>query len=96
MAAVYAGVDGAWLDRCREDLAASKGLPLERTCIAMDAVERIGLTQLGQLAVDWPQIVGPQAWSLLQSGFKLELEGASNPHLYSSSFQNELRRHLLA
>lgn len=95
MPALYAGVDGAWLERCREDLAANKGLPLERTCIAMDADEHAGLRQLGQLAVDWPSIVGPPAWALLQSGFKLELEGASSPDLYSSSFQTELRRHLI-
>ena len=41
-------------------------------------------------------MVGPHCWALLQSGLKLELEGASNPAAYSNAFRNDLIRHLFA
>jgi len=58
----------------------------------MEPAEREGLIQLLQVPLDWPAIVGPSALALLQSGTKLELEGASNPAIYSQSFVEGLRR----
>jgi hypothetical protein len=39
--------------------------------------------------------IGPRSASLLQSGMKLELEGASNPDLYSKGFPRVLFKHLV-
>jgi len=89
--ASYFGIADAWLHRCEADLAGRPGRPFDRVCIPMGSVEREGFVRLLQLAIDWSAIIGPRALALLQSGVKLELEGASNPAIYSESFSEELR-----
>lgn len=48
------------------------------------------MESLTRLSGRWPDLLGPCAFSILQSGLKLELEGASNPRLYSAAFHDEL------
>lgn len=88
--ATYLGVSDSWLERCERDLASQRGKSFQMACMHMDTDERDGFERLKQLPVDWTNVVGPRALSMLASGTKLELEGASNPDLYSQSFQGEL------
>jgi hypothetical protein len=90
--ASYLGVSGSWLDACESDLADHRGLALSQVCITMDEAERAGWARVRDVGIDWPRIVGPRAVSLLDSGAKLELEGASNRELYSRTFRHEFLR----
>ena len=45
--------------------------------------------------VDWDAVIGTEAMTLLRSGWKLELEGASNPAIYDADFPGALRAYLL-
>jgi hypothetical protein len=92
LAASYLGISDGWLNRCESDLAQHPGPSLDRVCIPMESAERAGLNALLQLPMDWSAIIGRRSLSLLQSGVKLELEGASNPAIYSRAFGEELRR----
>jgi hypothetical protein len=91
----YLGVDAGWqqlchryaTERCRTMHA---GLPT----IEMGEFEREHLDGLLRLPFDWESLVGPEALKLLRSGYKLEIEGASNPAFYRRGFSKELRRHL--
>ena len=60
---------------------------LERLCIRMDPAEHAGIERMRRLPIDWDKVVGTRAMALLESGLKLELEGASNPGLYSAAFR---------
>ena len=89
----YVGIDDAWLNLCEVDLA-TRDRVLERVCIRLNDDERTGLDRLAKLPIDWPALVGPRCWALLQAGLKLELEGASNPAMYSNPFRTELAARL--
>jgi hypothetical protein len=52
----------------------------------MTKLEREHYNLLRATRVPWEQIVGAGALSLLDEGFKLELEGATNPECYSPKF----------
>lgn len=86
----YLGISDPWLERCEVDLASKPGRSIKAACIIMEAEERDGFERLKRIRIDWISLVGQRAFSLLESGMKLELEGASNPHLYSASFRHEL------
>ncbi|HEX6737565.1 MAG TPA: hypothetical protein VF310_04820 [Vicinamibacteria bacterium] len=88
--ASYLGVDSPWLDRCDQDIRSQRARSIQAVCVPLGDDERHGLERLQQLPIDWAGLVGPSAWALLQSGLKLELEGASNPRLYSSGLRDEL------
>jgi hypothetical protein len=92
LTASYVGVSESWFDRCEADLAQHRGWSLDRVCIRMDVEERRGLAHLLEVPLDWNRLIGPRARAMLESGRKLELEGASNPAIYSEAFGNELRR----
>jgi hypothetical protein len=94
--AAYLGISASWLDACRADLAKQARPAFQLVCIAMDAAEREGWQSLRQIGVDWSEIIGASGLSLLDSGLKLELEGASTPALYSSAFTADLVRALFA
>jgi hypothetical protein len=94
--ASYLGVSGTWLDACEADLVAHRRSALKQVCIPMDDAERAGWATLRDVGIDWPHVVGPRAVSLLDSGVKLELEGASNRELYSPEFRRGLVRALFA
>jgi hypothetical protein len=86
----YLGVSDTWLRSCVRDLASAAGPPFSSLCIPMTPVERSSLERLWQLPIDWASILGPECIALLKSGVKLELEGASNPDLYSRAFVEHL------
>jgi len=88
--AVYLGISTSWLEACRAEHAKLANPAFERVCIRMDAAEREGWNSLREIEIDWQELVGASAVSLLDSGLKLELEGASNPALYSPAFIAEL------
>jgi hypothetical protein len=91
----YLGISDAWLDRCERGFARAD-TTLNSVCIAMDHAERDALESLTKLSGRWSDALGPRARLLLQSGLKLELEGASNPSLYSAAFHDELMALLFA
>jgi hypothetical protein len=85
--ATYLGIDDEWIKLCEGD---ARGRPLSVCCIPLDAAERSALDRLAKLAVDWRKVVGKRSMKLLASGMKLELEGASNPALYTLEFRRKL------
>jgi hypothetical protein len=91
-AMTYLGISDAWLERCERDLASRPGMTMQAVCIPMDPEEQNALARLNQLPPPWTDPVGPRASSLLAAGLKLELEGASNPDLYSRPFRDDLVR----
>lgn len=90
----YLGISDTWLERCERDLASRPGMTIQAVCIQMEPQEQKGLARLKQLPPPWTDPVGPRASSLLAGGLKLELEGASNPDLYSRAFRDDLVRSL--
>jgi hypothetical protein len=90
----FLGVSDAWLLRCESDLAHRQGRRLQQVCISMTTNERDGFERLLRLPVDWTRWIGPRAVALLHSGLKLELEGATNPDLYSAAFNETLRHEI--
>ena len=85
--ASYLGIGDEWLKLCEGD---SRAMPLAACTIPLDAGERRALDRLQALAIDWRKIVGKRSMKLLTSGVKLELEGASNPAIYSAEFREKL------
>jgi hypothetical protein len=91
--AVYLGISASWLDACQADLA-KQAVAFQRVCIPMDAAERDGWQGLREVRIDWSTLLGASALALLDSGLKLELEGGSNPAIYSAAFTAELAHSL--
>jgi hypothetical protein len=94
MAIGYLGISDGWLERCERDLALRPGMAMQAVCIPMEPEEQNALARLKQLPPPWADPLGPRATSLLSAGLKLELEGASNPDLYSRAFCDDLVRSL--
>ena len=53
-----------------------------------------GLAWLESTGLDWDSIVGPTCMAMLRSGWTLELEGATNPHIYTEDFTRRLSKRL--
>ncbi len=85
----HLGISDAWLDLCERGFARA-GMTLKSVCIPMDPSETAAVETLAGLSRRGVISLGPRALSILQSGLKLELEGASNPRLYSTAFLGEL------
>ncbi len=83
----YLGVGDEWIKLCEGD---APGRPLSVCCIELDTGERRALDRLQKLAIDWRKVVGKRSMKLLTSGMKLELEGASNPAIYTPAFREKL------
>jgi hypothetical protein len=83
----YLGVGDEWIKLCEAD---SPSRPLSVCSIPLDAGERSALDRLTALAIDWRKVAGKRSMKLLASGMKLELEGASNPAIYTSEFRDKL------
>ena len=75
----HGGLNDACLDLCERNL--KKGQRLESALIRMGERERRHFAILDSL-VDVTAIVGERSRDLLRSGFKLELEGATNATLF--------------
>jgi hypothetical protein len=75
----FGGVDSTWLDDVESALRPE--FALGRTCIPLSPVEKRLLRRVED-AIDMDLLVGSQAASLLRTGVKLEIEGATNPDLF--------------
>jgi hypothetical protein len=84
----YLGISDTWIERCERDLASRPGMTMRSICIPMEPEEKNAVGQLKRLP--WTSPVGPRASALFDAGLKLELEGASNPDLYSRGFCDDL------
>jgi hypothetical protein len=86
----HVGVGDRWLERCLKyrpgDLVFAK--------IPMGRAERAHVELLQQLPIDWDGIVGKRAMTILKSGSKVELEGATNPDIYGAALTRDLEREL--
>jgi len=90
----HLGISDSWVEACERDLETHSARSLDRFCIRMDEDETEAWERL---KTAWPEsrtVAGPMACSLLDEGLKLELEGASNPKIYSTSFVRDLVHHL--
>ncbi len=89
-ALLYGGVDDSWLVAMDRNSSRPSGvdvrIPLSR--------DELALLRLLEQSVDVGGIVGPRALSVLESGFKVELEGATNPSLYSARHGRWMLRRL--
>ncbi|HEY7922878.1 MAG TPA: hypothetical protein VII62_06830 [Vicinamibacteria bacterium] len=90
---VYGGIDDVWLAAMERTL--KRGRRLDSISIPLMKHERTLLKRLDR-ALDLERIVGPRSAALLRSGFKIELEGATNPHLYSDRHGRWIFEHLAA
>ncbi|MHB1846508.1 MAG: hypothetical protein ACYCWW_16930 [Deltaproteobacteria bacterium] len=93
----YLGIDDQWLEICEQNLrAAYRPAGISAISFEMSPAERrhfeIVEELLGGQLEKW---VGPRCVSLLRSGQKVELEGASNPAFYRKGFRVKLLMHLL-
>lgn len=89
----HAGVGDRWIDLCERRLA--PGRTLSSLCVAMSEAEREATREAEEIGLGWAALAGPRGAALLDSGVKLELEGASNPKLFSPSLAGELARLIL-
>jgi hypothetical protein len=90
---VYGGIDDVWL--AAMERALKRGYRLDHICIPLMKHEKTLLERLDR-ALDLELIVGPRAVALLRSGFKIELEGATNPHFYADQHGRWIFEHLRA
>ena len=72
-----------------------RGHRLDRICIPLLKHEKTLLARLDR-ALDMERIVGPRAVGLLRSGFKIELEGATNRQIYTDRHGRWIFEHLSA
>ncbi len=88
----YGGIDDRWLELCERSFKAQ--FTLKHVCIKMERWERMHFAAIDGM-LDLGEWVGPRCLSMLREGFKLELEGASNPAFYRRGFATKLLRHIL-
>lgn len=92
MPVAYAGIEDSWLRLCEARLG---GRDLRMVYIRQDATERKLLRRLERSGINLEALVGPRSAALLREGFKVEVEGVSNPAIYGKAFLSQLlRRHL--
>lgn len=87
----YLGIDDRWLRLCREHVRSfGKGPDAHRgmrgITIEMDDTEREHFTVVTRLVPDVKRLIGSECFAFLQSGWKLELEGASHPGHFRKPF----------
>jgi hypothetical protein len=73
---VYGGMNDSWLAAIRRSVRRS--LPEKALRIRLDKAETRLWARL-DASMDLEQLLGPEACALLRSGYKVELEAASNP-----------------
>ena len=90
----YVGVGDAWITLCKKYVInRSKVLPWGLPVIRLSSFESNILRMIR--VQDTPRsVMGTQALALLDAGYKLELEGASNPAFYRQPFSIALQRML--
>ena len=76
---LHGGINDAWLEAIRRSLKPQ--VRFERIQIGLSQSEKTLLAQIDR-ALDLEGLVGRQSAEILRSGYKIELEGATNPHIY--------------
>ena len=79
---LHGGVNDAWLDAMER--ASSQEGRLERLRIPLEKHEVRLLEKLDR-AVDLEKLIGTRGFAMLHSGYKIEIEGATNPAIYRRS-----------
>jgi hypothetical protein len=90
----YAGVGDDWIRICEQHRPSERAF--RQVCIPMSDREREAVRRADEMGLGWRGAVGPRGRALLDDGVKLELEGASNPAIYSPALSGELARLILA
>lgn len=88
----YGGVDDRWLalgDRYRR-----QGKRLDAALLHMESLEREHFQWVEELIPELDELVGPRSLEILQSGRKLELEGAVALDLHGRDFPRHVLRQL--
>jgi hypothetical protein len=91
--AAYAGIGAEWLQSCRSRLR--RPFRLTDALIELAPFELRLLKLLWEAPVDWNRIIGPAGVEILCSRAKLELEGATNPGLYTRAHIREVQQILM-
>ena len=86
----YRAVSDRWLA-----LRQRRSSPI-RGSLGMEALEREHYKIVKELLPDLERLVGPDCLELLDSGHKLELEGACEPSVAGRDFPSRLLRYLNA
>jgi hypothetical protein len=88
---LYGGVDDAWLEAIEHRLI--RGRRLEQIQVPLSRPETTLLTKV-ERAIDLEELVGRRCLAVLRTGYKIELEGATNPALYGPSHRRWVFRYL--
>jgi hypothetical protein len=88
---LYGGINDVWLEAIRRSLAPQ--IRFERIRIALSGSEKTMVAQIDD-ALDLEALVGTQSSEILRGGYKLELEGATNPQIYPPRHTRWIVRHL--
>lgn len=91
----YLGINDSWLKLCRTNLS-RQHRELRTVTIEMRKAEREHYEVVKRIFPRLEQLVGAECFRLLESGQKLELEGAANPGIYGRSFTRRLGQLLLS
>jgi len=92
LAVRYSGVDDRWLSACERN---SRHLPLASFTIELSRGERDQLAALELAGLDLDATVGPRSAAILRAGYKLEIEGATNPAIFRPRHQADVRKLVL-
>jgi hypothetical protein len=87
----WTGVNDRWLNLCERNFRpqySRKHVTIKMTPTESEHQEVIENILAGR---DLDSFVGPHSAALLRSGYKLEVEGASNPAFYKKPFVEQLR-----
>lgn len=77
---IFAGINDSWLDLCDRNL--KPGRKLESMLIPMSELEKAHFDLLFNAVPGLPGLIGERSFELLRTGWKLELEGATNAAHY--------------
>ena len=88
---LYGGVDDAWLQAMERTLI--RGSRLEQVGILLSRPE-IALLKKVERVIDLEELLGPRSCDVLRAGYKIELEGATNPALYGRNHSRWVFRYL--
>lgn len=89
----YAGIDDGWLALCERNI---RKHALNEAFLTIGALEREHLSITRELLPDIENMIGPRCLALLESGKKIEIEGACNIGFYGEEFPALLVRRLKA
>src|SRR5262249_26105692 len=87
----YLGIDDRWLRLCRQNLhPTARGL--DSITIQMVTAEQEHFRVVKRILPDLDRLIGSECLALLESGRKLELEGAVHPALNRRRFVSALSK----